>query len=148
VIIADADALSPTAVVEIRLPRDIFKSAVTPVLVKVIGRLPALAESFQDGSIDQKNVQKAIVVIVEERHAAAGSFQQVLVGLLSPEHRNGVQSCLAGDIGKRELERLFLPYERNRSEQSSPGHQQQKKDPNQRSGNNGSLQGYIVSMQK
>ena len=113
VIVANANALSPAAVGEICLLCDVGKSAVTAIPIEVIGRLVTFGETFQDGSIDLENVQKAIVVVVKKRNSTTGRLEQILVGLLATKHRHGIQPCLAGDIGKSALERFSFSSKTN-----------------------------------
>ena len=85
VVIADADALSPPRVLKTRLQGDVGESPVAIVLEEVIERLLAGWKAFESSSVDEEDVEPAIVVIVVKGDAAACGFEQVFVLVFAAE---------------------------------------------------------------
>src|SRR5436190_17380846 len=104
VVIADADALSPTAVRQACLHRDIGERAVAVVLEQMTVRLLARRKAFEPRAIYDENIEPAVVVVVVEGNPAAGGFQQVFVLVLAAKNGFGVQSGLFRDVDERHAE--------------------------------------------
>src|SRR5215471_17137327 len=96
VVVADANALSPARSGEAGLVGNVGECAVVVIAVEVIGRGLAAGKAFESGSIDQENVWPAIVVVVDDANAGAGSFDDVLLGIDAAEDVRRRQSGLAG----------------------------------------------------
>ncbi len=97
-------------VLEAGLDGDVGEGAVAIVLEQVRGRLFAFGEAFQTPSVDQEDVEPAIVVVVVEGDAAAGGLEQIFVLVLAAEDGFGVEAGFFGDIDKAqpEVRRSFL----------------------------------------
>ena len=77
VVVADGHSEAPSAMPDARLGADVGESAVVIVVVKLAGMALAGAHVFQRGAVYQENVHPAVVVIVEDSHAAAHGFHDV-----------------------------------------------------------------------
>ena len=104
IVVADADALAPAGVLEPSLERDVGESAVAIVLEQVVERLFARWKAFEPRTVDQKNVEPAIVVVVIERDAAASGLEQVFVLVLAAKDRLGVESGFFCNVDKGDAE--------------------------------------------
>jgi len=71
----------------------------------VANRLLALGKAFQPPTVDDKDIQPIVLVIVEERHAAASGFEQIFVLVLAAVDRLRGQPGGFGDIHKAQAER-------------------------------------------
>ena len=85
VVVADANALSPTGRCQPSFCSDFGECAVVIVVIQAIRRAFARGKSFQLRAIHQKNVGPSIVVVVEDRDAAAGGLDDVFLGVDAAE---------------------------------------------------------------
>src|SRR5262249_18818899 len=76
VVVADTDALSPSMANETGFLRDVGEGTVTIIFVEVVGGLFAFGEVGQPPTVDDEDVEPAVVVVIEERNAAPGCGQQ------------------------------------------------------------------------
>ena len=102
VVVASARALSPTAGYQPSARRDVLERAVAPVSIEMIRRLLALWKTLQRGAVHEKDVEPAIPVVVEGRHARAGRLEQIRVCALRAVNRPCSQAGLGCDVGERE----------------------------------------------
>src|SRR5215510_12188303 len=72
------------------------------------GWLLACGETFKPPSIDNKNIEPAIVVIVLKSNAATRGFHQVFVFLLTAKNGFQLKTCLPRNIDKSNAQRRFL----------------------------------------
>ena len=107
VVVARARALAPAARRETCARRHVFEGAIALVAIQVIRRLLSLRKTFEHRAVDEEDVEPSVFVIVEHGRAAAGGFEQVLVGLFSTVDSCRDQARLAGDVGEREAERVL-----------------------------------------
>src|SRR5439155_2993891 len=77
VVVADADALAPAEAGQSGLLRHVLEGAVAIVAQQPIGR-DRLSAS-QSSTIHKKDIEPAVVVVIEEGRAATGSLDDVLV---------------------------------------------------------------------
>src|SRR5690242_10904786 len=77
IVIADANTLPPAGVGYACLQSNICESAVTIVLEKMRCWLLAFGETFQARSIHQENIEPAVIVVIVESNATAGSLEKV-----------------------------------------------------------------------
>ena len=99
VIISDTHALAPSCARQPGFDGDIGKCAVSIVFVEPADRLGAFGIGcIETRSIHEEDVEPAVVVIVEKRNAAAGSFEQILVTSLGPEDRLRMQAGFSSHI--------------------------------------------------
>ena len=66
VVVADAHTHAPSAMVQARLCSNIGEGAVAVIVIELAGRTSAAPQIFQSGPIHEKNIQPAIVVVVQE----------------------------------------------------------------------------------
>src|SRR5437667_2350889 len=104
VVIANADALSPAGVGYTSLQSNVGECAVSIILEKMRRRLLAPGETFQARSIQQKNIQPTIVIVIVKSHAAASGLKQIFVLVLAAVDCFGIQSRLAVNIDKSYAE--------------------------------------------
>ena len=57
-------------------------------------------KAVQAGSIDQKNVEPAVIVVIEDGHAGAGGLDDVLLGVGATEDILHGEARFFGDIGE------------------------------------------------
>src|SRR5438105_15114028 len=80
--------------------------AIAIVLEQAVGRLRALGIfGIKARTIDQENVEPAIVVVVEKGGAAARGFKQVLVAVLAAENCFRPEASLTCDVDKLHAQR-------------------------------------------
>ena len=100
VVIADADALSPTGTAETGFVGDVGEGAVTIVLEEVRARFLAFGEAFQTRAVYDKDVEPAVVVVIVEGNSAAGRLEQIFVLVLSAKDGFGIQARFRCDINE------------------------------------------------
>src|SRR5579864_90557 len=84
--VTDAYCRRPTRADETRLFGDVGKGAVTIVLVQPVGA--AVRRTFQPRATQKKDIQPAVIVVIEEGRAAAYCFNDVLLAVNSAvDHR-------------------------------------------------------------
>src|SRR5262249_22677600 len=79
VVVADADALSPAGVCNTSLECHVGKGAVAIVLEEMRDRFLANRKTFEPRTINEKNIEPAVVVVIVERNTAARGFEQIFV---------------------------------------------------------------------
>src|SRR5258705_280397 len=107
VVVPDTRRLTPPARRESGARRHILERAVPLVAVQVIGRLLPFGKSLESGAVDEEDVDPAVRVVVDGRCAAAGCFDQVLVGALPPVDGPSLEARLTGHVGKGEPQRII-----------------------------------------
>src|ERR1035438_2136958 len=106
VVIADATRLSPArAQFEARAFANIGERAVAIILKETTMRFMALGESFKAPAIYKKNVQPAVIVVVVERQAATGRFEQVFIFVHAAIDRFHIEARTFYDIDEADAER-------------------------------------------
>ena len=111
VIVASANALSPTRRAQAGFHRDVGESAIMIVAIEVIRRPLTRRKSFQRRAVDDENVRPAIVVVVEDGNPGSGRLNDVFLRVLAAEDNGRSQAGFLGDvdeIGDRVLRRLGL----------------------------------------
>ena len=74
VVVADADALSPSVMDKSGLRSNVGKSSIAIVFEKMRDRFVAGLKSLKPRTVHQKNVEPAVVVVIVESNPAAGGF--------------------------------------------------------------------------
>src|SRR5262249_4135680 len=106
VVVAGANALAPARMRDAGFHRHIGEGAVAIVLIQAADRrLARRPLRFQASAVYQKDVQPAVVVVIEEGASAAGGFQQVFVLALAAEDRFRAQAGLACYVDELHTER-------------------------------------------
>src|SRR5215813_1413159 len=77
--IAHTSALTPTIPRQIGLFGNVGESPVLVVAVKMADRLLAILKTFERGPVDEKNIQPAVVIVVNQGDAAAGGLDDVFL---------------------------------------------------------------------
>ena len=104
VVIADADALSPTRSGEAGLCSDIRESSVVIVAIEMISRRWSGRKRFEPGSVHQKNIGPAVIVVIKDRDAGAGGLDDVFLGVDAAEdllHGEARFFGYVGEVGDR-----------------------------------------------
>src|SRR5207302_9071359 len=84
----------------------IRKCSVAIILVQPIGWLRAFRVlCLETRAVDEENVKPSVVIVIEERGAAARGLQQKTVLALASESRLGPEARLAGHVHKLHSER-------------------------------------------
>src|SRR5712664_1923829 len=97
VVVTHTNALAPSGVGQPRLFRDVAEGAVMIVAIQMVRRSFSRGESLEFGPIDDENVRPAIVVVVENRNARPGRFDDVLLCVLPAENiHHGESGFLRG----------------------------------------------------
>ena len=92
-----------------RVAGDVGERAVPIVVKQVVGRFLALGEAFKRGSVDKKDVEPAVMVVVEERDSAPHFLDQVVLFRRAAEDVDGrPQPRFRGDVGEANLIGLRL----------------------------------------
>ena len=101
VVVADAAGLPPTGVGQAGFARDIGKRAVAIVVEEIAGGLAAGGGGIEGGTVDQEDIEPAVVIVVDEGDAAAHLFDQILLVLRRAGNVAGVAEARGGgDIGE------------------------------------------------
>src|SRR5580658_5153964 len=103
VVIADADCGRPAGAVEPGLLCNVSEGAITIVMVETIrgpGRCAA-----QPSSREEKNVEPAIIVVIDEGAPAPGGFQDVVVVIGRAVNHWRDEARFARDVGEARIER-------------------------------------------
>src|SRR5215469_17733382 len=100
IVVADANALSPTRCGETSLCSHIREGAVVIVVVETVRGPLARWKTLQPCAIHQKNVRPSVMVVVEYRHAVAGGLNDVLFGINPAENVLRGESGLLRFVGK------------------------------------------------
>src|SRR5437762_1182644 len=103
IVIANANAASPTNRAQSGFFRDICESAIAIVLVKAIGR--ALGSAFQARSRQNENVHPPVVVVVNEGAAATSRLENVLRFLAAAVDDRRTQTRVPAHIHEITMER-------------------------------------------
>ena len=113
VVVAGAHALSPAGARQAGFARHVGKAAISVVPVEVIGGLLSSRKAFQAGAVDEEQVQPPVPVKIDERHAAPGRLQDVLLARLPtkvvPSLEPGGASDIGETVGKSVTARPDLP---------------------------------------
>ena len=108
VVVADANALAPAGCGQTGFGGHVGERAVVIVAIQVIaGTLPG-GKSFERRAIHQKNVGPAVVVVVEDRDAGSGGFDDVFLGVDAAENVLRGQAGFFGDVGEGRDRRCWL----------------------------------------
>src|SRR5258708_29062709 len=112
VVVACCGAESPAAMVDSRFRRDVGERAVVIVAIELAGVTLARFHIFECGSVHQEDVHPAVIVVVEDRDAAAQRFHDVTL-FRAPANEVEINSGREGYIGKRYApQRSSLPRTR------------------------------------
>jgi len=95
VVVADAGSLAPAGMEQAGFGSDVGEGAVAIVLEQMIDGLLTGGKAFEARAVDEKNVEPAVVVVVVESHAAAGSLEEVFVLVLAAENGFNVEAGVA-----------------------------------------------------
>ena len=98
VVISHADALSPARCSEAGLRGYVGESSIVIVTVEVVAGRCFVGGLLKPGSVHQKNVRPAVIIVVEDRYASASSFDDVLLGGDAAENFLHGKAGLFGDI--------------------------------------------------
>ena len=104
VIITDADALAPAGVSEAGFLGDIGKRAFVIVAVEMIGGSIFYGRALEFCAVDDEDVGPAVIVVVENRDAGAGGFDDVFFGGYATEgvgHGEAGLFCDVREVGER-----------------------------------------------
>src|SRR5271157_5023380 len=100
VVVADTDALSPTARGQARFRGDIGERAVMIVAVEMVRRPLTGFRRFQGCAVHDEDIEPAIIVVVEDGDARACGLNNVLLAVGPAEDFRYRQPGLLGDINE------------------------------------------------
>jgi hypothetical protein len=92
VVVTGADALSPAFAGDTCLLRDVGKRAVAAVSIQVARRCSVGRGRRQARPVDEKDVRPSVAVVVDDRDAAAGRLENVLLGVFPTDDRACAQT--------------------------------------------------------
>src|SRR5207247_6623749 len=98
VVVAGADALPPSASAHARLLSDVHECAVAAVSIQMAPRRGVAGRGFETGAVDEKNVGPAVVVVIQDRDASAGGFEDVVLGVFAADDRARGQTGGGGQV--------------------------------------------------
>src|SRR6266498_500734 len=102
VVVADAASLSPTGSCQPCLFGDVREGAISIVMEEKIGRLMRWRDALEPSAVDHEDVEPAVVVVIKERDAAAGFFEDVSLARDTAIH---IQRCAEPRLDRNVLER-------------------------------------------
>jgi hypothetical protein len=123
--ISAAYTLSPAAANESCFLGDVSKLPVASVAEEAVCGIEIWRQAVKASSIDQENVQPAVIVIINEGGPASGSFQEVTVSMLITVGHTYVETSLLRHICK-PYSQVFIPL--CLAGQSGAGKHQANKD--------------------
>ncbi len=136
VVVSHATGLSPSGSGQTRLLGDVPESTVTIVVKQITGGIAIPNSRVKAGSVHQKNIEPAIVVVVEERHPATHLLEQKLFVCRAAGNVSSVpQSSLASNVGENDGRRRVGSQQMRRCQskwQCCPGPAQQLQKPTPR----------------
>ena len=106
VVVTRTGRLAPPAQRHPCFVRDIFEGTVATVAVEMARRLLAFRKALERGTIDDEQVQPAVVVVVEGGGAGAGSFEEIAVGLSTAVRGHRSETRARRNLGECEIERI------------------------------------------
>ena len=71
IVISNAACLTPSRTSESSLPGDIREGSIAIVMKQIAGGLTISSCGIQAGSVDEEDIEPAVIVVVKERHASA-----------------------------------------------------------------------------
>ncbi len=98
VIVADAHPLAPSCVCEPRLFRYVGEGAVMIIAVEMVRRCFARGETFQLRAVHDENVGPAIIVVIKNRNAGAGGFENVFFRAFAAEYYRSGEARFCRDV--------------------------------------------------
>ena len=98
VIVADANALSPSRVRDAGLRGHVGEGAVAIIAKQMRSRFAAGGKALEPRSVHQKDIEPSVIVVIVEGNAAARGFEQILVLVLAAKNRFRVQPGFAPDV--------------------------------------------------
>ena len=98
IVISDANALTPTVADQAGFIRHVGEGPVAVIVEEMVRGLLTGGKAREPRSVDQKNIQPAVVIVIEEGDAAARSLEDVSLALLSPEIVSNPKPCAPADI--------------------------------------------------
>src|SRR6185295_17024694 len=101
--------LSPARANESSFLSDVSKLPVASVAEEAVGRIEIWRQAVKARSINQENVQPAVIVIINESGPASGSFQEVTVSMLITVGHTYVETYLLRHICKTSSQ-LFISF--------------------------------------
>src|SRR5439155_23577950 len=108
VVVAYALAQSTAARADAGGRGHVLELAVALVAIEMNRRCLARRKPFERRSVDEKQIEVAVVVEVDERHARAGRLEQILVRRRAAEDDGTVEPGFARDVRERERRRVLL----------------------------------------
>ena len=105
VVVAGARALPPPGNRQAGARRHIFECPVAAIAIQVARGLLAARKPFQRRAVDEKQIEPAVVVVVERGHAAAGRLEQEFVGGLTAVDGGRGEPRLPRHVREREANR-------------------------------------------
>src|SRR5439155_398038 len=102
VVVAHAHRGYPARAVETGLFRYVGECAITIVLVQPVGA--AVGRAFQSRAAQKENVQPAVVIVVDERHATTHRLDDVLFAVHSAVDHGLAQPGLFRDVNEVRIE--------------------------------------------
>src|SRR6266566_865695 len=100
VVVADAYALAPPGVSQSGSCGDVGESAVMVVAIEVARWGFSRRGGIERRAVHDKNVGPAVVVMVKDGDARAGSFDNVLFRVFPAENNGRGQACFLGDVSE------------------------------------------------
>jgi hypothetical protein len=104
VIVADTASLTPAGVGNSGFESYIRERAIAIIAKKVRCWLLASGKTLEAHSVDQEDVQPAIVVVIVESDTAAGGFEQIFVLMLATKDRLGVEARFSSNIQETDTQ--------------------------------------------
>ena len=79
----------------------VFESPIAPIAVQTIRRRVAFRESFEAGTVHQKDILAPVIVVIEKRNAGSVGFNDVFLRLFASGREAHPQTGFPGNIGER-----------------------------------------------
>src|SRR5712671_3277012 len=99
VVVAHANALSPTGVRQSGLVRDVAERPIMVVAIQVIGGAFG-GKSLELRAVDNKDVRPAIVVVIKDGNTRTGSLNNVFLGGLAAKNIHHRKTSFLRDVGE------------------------------------------------
>ena len=87
IIITNTTSLAPPGASDASFQGYVGKGAIAVVAEKMRSRLAACGKALESGSVDQEDVEPAVIVVIVESNTASRGFEQVFVLVLAAKDR-------------------------------------------------------------
>ena len=98
IVVGGADALAPSGSGQAGSCGDVFKLEIAEIAVEVAGG--RVGGWIEGSGVHQKDIRAAVVVVIEDRDARAGGFEEILLDVAAAGDVDRGEACFFGDVAE------------------------------------------------